>query len=381
MASPDWRFSRRGFLAGTAAAIAAGALRPIAARADAPAPAPGKKLGFAVVGIGTLSKTEILPAIPKCQNCRLTAIVTGHPDQNRDLATRGGVDPKNIYTYDNFDDIKNNPDIDVVYIVLPNSMHAEYTIRGFKAGKHVLCEKPMATSVADCQAMIDACKAAGKQLMIAYRQQYEPLTKKCIQIARNPQQMGQIMEISGESGFPVNQRSTPDNYWRVNKQMAGGGSLMDMGIYALNAARYLSGQEPTSVSAMSYTPPNSTVFSQVEETMTLNLEFPSGMMAQILTSYGFNCNRVRVNGTRGILDLDPLQHYTGNRAVYSQGRMQPQEITYTWVDHFANEMDEFAQAINTNTPIMTPGEEGLRDIKIMMAAFDSAKSGQTIKLT
>ena len=203
MLTHDSHFSRRAFLAGTAAAVAAAAIKPIAARAAAPAATPSKPLGFAIVGIGTLSKGQILPGLKLTKYCKPVAFVTGHPDQNRALAQQSGIDAKNIYTYDNYDDIAKNPEIDVVYIVLPNSMHPEYTIRPAKAGKHVLCEKPMATSVADCEAMIAASKAAGKQLMIAYRQQYEPLTKQCIQIARDENQMGKLMEITGEAGFQV----------------------------------------------------------------------------------------------------------------------------------------------------------------------------------
>ena len=155
---------------------------------------------------------------------------------------------------------------------------------------------------------------------------------------------------------------------------------MDMGIYALQAIRYLSGQEPDSISAVSYTPPNNPQFSQVEQTMTVQLTFPSGMLGSIVTSYGFGCNRARANGQRTVLDLDPLQQYTGNQA-YLTVRRQRQQLTYTPVQHFANEMDEFALAITNNKPIMTPGEEGLRDMKIMMAAYDSIAAGKTIKLT
>ena len=237
----------------------------------------------------------------------------------------------------------------------------------------------MATNVEDSEAMIAACKTAGKQLMIAYRQQYEPLTRQCIQVARDQNTMGKLLEITAEAGFQVGARSTPDNYWRLNKKQAGGGSLMDMGIYALNAIRYLSGQEPNSVSAVSYTPPNNPQFSQVEQTMNLQLGFPSGMLGSILTSYGFGCNRARANGERAVLDLEPLQQYTGNQAYLVQ-RRQRQQLTYTPVHHFANEMDEFALAITNNKPIMTPGEEGLRDLKIMTAAFEAASTGKTIKL-
>ncbi len=150
---------RRTFLA-TAAVVAAGASTFSSAQESSPSEKP---IGFALVGIGSLSMGQILPAFAKCKMAKPVALVSGHPDKARAQATRYNIDPKNIYNYENFDSIKDNSEIDVVYVVLPNSMHAEYTIRAAKAGKHVLCEKPMANSVADCQAMIDACRGGEPQ--------------------------------------------------------------------------------------------------------------------------------------------------------------------------------------------------------------------------
>ena len=153
------------------------------------------------MGIGKLSMGQILPAFANCKVPRPVALVSGHPDKAREQASKYGIDPKNIYNYENFDSIKDNPAIDVVYVVLPNSMHAEYTIRAAKAGKHVLCEKPMATSVADCQAMIDACKDAQRKLMIGYRMRYEPMTQKAIELAQSPEVTGVIKHIRPRPAF------------------------------------------------------------------------------------------------------------------------------------------------------------------------------------
>jgi predicted dehydrogenase len=181
--------TRRGFMTklggGLVAANLAGVfLKDAAAEVRVPDP-PGKKLGYAIVGLGNLAIWQILPAIAKCEKSKVVALVSGHPDKANKIALRYGVDPKNIYNYENYDTIKDNPEVDVIYVVLPNSMHAEYTIRGFKAGKHVFCEKPMATSVADCQAMIDAGNKAGKKLMIGYRCRYEPYNQAMIEMARS----------------------------------------------------------------------------------------------------------------------------------------------------------------------------------------------------
>ena len=261
-----------------------------------------KTIGFALVGIGSLSMGQLLPAFAKCKVAQPVALVSGHPDKAQQQAAKYGIDPKNIYNYENFDSIKDNPEVDVVYVVLPNSMHAEYTIRAAKAGKHVLCEKPMANTVADCQAMIDACKAAHRKLMIGYRVRYEPMTQKAIALAQSADDMGVIKQITAEAGFNA---GNPDQ-WRLNRKLAGGGSLMDMGIYAVNAVRYLSGQEPTEVSAVSYSTPGDPRFKEVEETISFELRFASGIVASCLSTYGFNCNRFRVYGTEGWLECGAI---------------------------------------------------------------------------
>jgi predicted dehydrogenase len=361
--------SRRTFLSLTAAAAAASLTTgPLFAQASGEP----KKLGFALVGVGSLTMNQLLPAFAKAKNCKAVALVSGHPDKAHEQGAKYGINPKNIYNYDNYDSMKDNPEIDVVYVVLPNAMHAEYTIRAAKAGKHVLCEKPMANSVADCQAMIDACNAANKKLMIAYRMHYEPMTIQAIQLARG---LGTIKQITAEAGFNM---GSPDQ-WRCKKDLAGGGSLMDMGIYALNAVRYLSGQEPSEVAAIMYSTPNDPRFETVEETISFELKFDSGIVASVLSTYGFGCGRFRVYGTRGQLEAEPFQSYSGNHLYQNRGRTR-QEVTYTPVDHFATEMDDFCQCIAEGKESRTSGLEGLADIRIMMAAYESAKSGKTVKI-
>ena len=367
----DSQVSRRNFLSATAATAAAIAAGPLFAQAE---PEP-KKLGFALVGVGSLTMGQLLPAFAKCKYAKALALVSGHPDKARQQADKYGIDAKNIYNYDNYDSMKDNPDIDVVYVVLPNSMHAEYTIRAAKAGKHVLCEKPMANSVAECQAMIDACAAAKRKLMIAYRMHYEPMTQQAIALAQSPTDIGTIKMITAEAGFNMGNPTQ----WRCNKQLAGGGSLMDMGIYALNAVRYLSGQEPSEVAAVSYSTPNDPRFTDIEETISFELKFDSGIVASVLSTYGFGCGRFRLYGTRGQLEAEPFQSYGGNHLYLTRGR-EKQEVQYTPVNHFATEMDDFCQCIAADKESRTAGDEGLKDIKVMMAAYDSAASGKAVKI-
>jgi predicted dehydrogenase len=364
--------TRRTFLGTTAAAVAALSVGPLLSQVAAPPP---KKLGFALVGIGSLSMGQILPAFAKSQLTRPVALVSGHPDKARQQAAKYGIDPKNIYSYENFDTIKDNPEIDVVYIVLPNSMHAEYTIRAAKAGKHVLCEKPMANNVEDCQAMIDACAAAKKKLMIGYRLRYEPMTIRAIDHSHSADEIGSIKQITAEAGFNIGDPTQ----WRLNKKLAGGGPMMDMGVYAVNAIRFLSGQEPAEVTAFSYSTPGDPRFKEVEETISFQMKFESGLLASALTSYSFGCNRYRVNGTRGQLESEPMQFYNGNR-LWMSHRGSKEEITYTPVNHFAAEMDHLADCIINNKPVLTPGEEGLADLKVMMAAYESARTDKAVKV-
>ena len=362
-------FSRRAFLTSTAAAAAAVSVARV--RAQPPAE---KTVGFALVGIGTLSMGQLLPAFAKCRFARPVALVSGHADKAGQQASKYGIDPKNIYNYENFDSIKDNPAVDVVYVVLPNGMHAEYTIRAAKAGKHVLCEKPMANSVQDCQAMIDACKAANRKLMIGYRLHYEPLTRKAIELARSDA-VGTIKQITAEGGFNIGDPTQ----WRLNRKLAGGGSLMDIGIYALNAVRYLSGQEPSEVSAVSYSTPGDVRFKEVEETISFELRFDSGIVASCLSSYGFGCNRFRVYGTGGQIESEPYWSYEGDRLWQIGGRGR-QEVQLDPVNHFATEMDDFAQRIINDRAPLTPGEEGLKDLKVMMAVYESARTGKAVKI-
>ena len=371
--------SRRGFIGklgqGLLAANVAGALlKDASAELVVPDP-PGKKLGWAIVGLGSLSINQILPAFAKCEKSKVVALVSGHPDKANKLALRYGVSPKSIYNYQNYDSIKDNPEVGIIYIVLPNGMHAEYTVRGFQAGKHVLSEKPMANTPAECQQMIDAAHKAGRKLMVAYRCRYEPYNQEAIRIARS-QELGPTQMILADTGFNMGD----PKQWRLNRKLAGGGSLMDIGIYALNASRYLSGEEPTEVNAMMYSTPNDPRFKEVEEHINFQLRFPSGILANCSSSYGyFHQSHFRVMGTEARLGMDPATWYSGLRLWVERGNTI-QERDLPIVDHFAVEMDHMSDCVMQNKETLTPGEEGLRDLRIMMAIYDAAKNGKTVKL-
>jgi len=371
--------TRRGFIAKAgqgllATNVAGSLLKDANAQLRVPDP-PGKKMGWAIVGLGSLAINEILPAFYECEKSKVVAFVSGHPDKAHKLALRYGVSPQNIYNYENYDSIKNNPEVDIIYIVLPNGMHAEYTIRGLQAGKHVLCEKPMANTPADCRRMIDAARKADRKLMIAYRCHYEPFNLEATRIARS-HELGPTQMILADAGFAIGDPTQ----WRCNKQLAGGGSMMDIGIYALNASRYLTGEEPTEVNAMIYSTPGDPRFKEVEEHVLFQLRFPSGILANCTSSYGyFHQSQFRVMGTQGRLILDPAVWYTGARLyIERDGSFAEQQITPK--NHFASEMDHMSDCVMQNKEPLTPGEEGLRDITIIQAIYEAARSGRTVKL-
>lgn len=357
--------TRRKFVQALAGGIATVNLRSMAQETG------GKKLGFALVGLGSLSTNQIAPALQKTKHCRLAAIVTGTPAKEKIWADKYKIPQQNIYNYENFDKIANNPDVDVVYVVLPNAMHGEFTIRAAKARKHVLCEKPMEVSVQKCQEMIDACKQAGVQLAVGYRCQFVPHHLEMIRLARE-KTFGDVRLIEASFGFRIGD----PNQWRLKHALAGGGALMDVGVYALQGARYVSGEEPVEVFATE-TKTDKQKFKEVDESIAWSMRFPSGLLANCATTYLVNgMNRLYAGADKGWFQLDPAYSYGGLK-----GRTSKAEMDLPQVDHFAAEMDDFAQCILNNRRTKVPGEEGLRDVKIMTAIYESIKTGKPVRIS
>jgi len=335
-----------------------------------PALADDRKIGYCIVGLGRISMQHFMPAVKMTQKSKVTALVSGHRDKAERMATEYGVPSSSIYNYENYDEIARNPNIDAVYIALPNSMHAEYTIRAATAGKHVLCEKPMATSVEDSRGMIQACKSAGKRLMIAYRCQYEPANLRALQLIRQGR-LGSIQSIESAFGFPI-----APNEWRLDKKLAGGGPLMDVGIYCLNASRYLTGQEPTDVMAFSSVVDHDGRFAQVEETLSWTMKFPNGALAACTCTYGsMMLGYFRVRGSRGTIMMEPAFNY--DKLHLSAQIDGEQNIEFVPDDpdpmHFVREADHMADCILQNKEPKTPGEEGLRDMELMARIYGACE--------
>jgi predicted dehydrogenase len=326
-----------------------------------------RKTGYCVIGLGRIAG-HFMPAVRNTTTSQITGLVSGHRDKAEKIAAEYGVPTSSIYNYENFDQIAHNSAIDAVYVALPNSMHAEYTIRAAKAGKHVLCEKPMSTTVADAEAMIAACKAARVKLMIAYRCHYEPTNLKAIQLIRQGV-LGQVQAIESTFGFNIGAGE-----WRLSKKLAGGGPLFDVGIYSLNACRYLTGEEPQHIMANASVIDHDGRFNEVEENVSWTMKFPSGIVASCNTTYGANMEGFyRVHGSKGWLEVDSAFVYEGLRLRGEFDGTKLDELNPARdPSHFQAEAEHFTHCIQGGKEPQSPGEEGLRDMRYIAEIYRSA---------
>lgn len=328
-----------------------------------------ERLGVALMGLGYYSKDLLAPALQKTSKCYLAGIVTGTPAKAEEWKAKYKIPDKNIYNYSNFDTIANNPDIDVVYVVLPPSMHMEYTIRAAKAGKHVWCEKPMAVTEAECKKMIDACNQNKVKLSIGYRMHHEPNTQQIMMWTKSLP-YGKIQTVSTAAGY----RESRTDHWKQKKEM-GGGVMHDMGVYPLNAVRYATGLEPISVLAQASTT-RPEIYKDVVETMVFDLEFPQGVTAHCEATFGRGVNDLMVNCEKGWYKLSPFQAYNGINGETSDGKKLNAPID----NEQAKQMDDDAVSIMDNKLVLVPGEEGMRDIRIVEAIYRSAAEKKRVSI-
>lgn len=322
-----------------------------------------KKLGIALVGLGNYSTYQLAPALMETSYCYLSGIVTGTPSKAETWKNKYSIPEKNIYNYENFDSIADNKSIDAVYVVLPNSMHHEFVLRCARAGKHVICEKPMALSVKESEEMIAACKNAGVKLFIGYRLHFDPYHKEAMNFRKSD--AGAVKVVESSFGFKIGD----PKQWRLKKSLAGGGAIMDLGIYAIQAARYSIGKEPVTVIAQEYkTDP--VKFADVDETITWQMEFPGGEVSNSVTTYSSPFNRLYISAENGWLELNPAYSYNGIK-----GRTNRNELSFPRVNQQAAQMDGFAKCIMDGTPTDADGEEGLKDMKVIDAIYKSIKGG------
>lgn len=336
-------------------------------------PYDGKILRVAIMGLGGYA-TRVAEAMKACTKAKLVGVISGTPSKVKDWQMKYKIAEKNCYNYETFDQVKNNPDIDAIYVITPNALHHSHVIRVAKAGKHAICEKPMALNTKEGQEMIDACKKAKVRLLVGYRMHFEPQTLEVIRM-RNAGDFGKIMFFQGQCGFKIGD----PKQWRLNKALAGGGSMMDIGIYAINGARYMVGEEPVWVTAQE-TKTNPTIFKEgVDETIQFQLGFPSGAVASCLSSYNINhLDRFFVSGDKGFAEMQPS---TGYGPI--KGRTHKGELTQPITTHQTTQMDKMATIIFEDDKPVVPvdGEEGLKDLKIIEAIYQALKTGEKVKLT
>lgn len=332
---------------------------------------PGKngKLGVALVGLGSYSSGELAPALRETRHCYLAGIVTGTPSKENVWSDKYNIPDKNIYNYHNFDDIAANKDIDIVYVVLPNNMHAEYTIRAAEAGKHVICEKPMAISSEECRNMIAACNKAGKKLSIGYRLHFDPYHLKMMELGQHGV-YGKLNDITGGHAFVLRDPGA----WRLDKKMAGGGPLMDLGIYSVQSSIYVSGELPVQISARNTTK-DKDFFKDIEGSLEWEMQFSSGLRVHRKTSYEERYNYIKVEAEKGIFELNPAYSYGGLRGKTPDG-----SIRFPEVNQQALQMDAFALAVKQDKQSIVPGEMGLRDLTIMEKIYEAADTGKSVTL-
>ena len=365
------RISRRSFLFNASAGATAMSLPAIISPLKKSQRYDGKKLNVVLVGLGVYAGI-LADGLQSSEYCRLAGIVTGHPNKAASWKAQYKIPDKNIYNYENFDQIAKNSDIDLVYVVLPNSMHKEYTIRAAKAGKHVICEKPMAISVKECEEMIAACKSAGVQLAIGYRLHYEPYN---LEIKRLGQKkvFGQVRLIESSLGYPTGDPSQ----WRLHKALSGGGPLMNVGIYCVQSARYVLGEEPLSVTAQFGPNTNPELFKEVEASITWQLQFPSGAVCNSSSTYNCLIDRFFASADNGQFEMSPAISYGPFAGKTSNGPLHFPDINQQ-----AAQLDGIGKLILAKQPLPDhiTGAEGLKDMRIMEAIYKSAQTGTKVSL-
>ncbi len=363
--------SRRKFIV-TAAATAAALPIVNAASLFSISRQPKSVLNVAIMGLGSYG-TRVAEAMRSCTRAKLTGVISGTPSKVVTWREKYGIPEKNCYNYENFDAVKDNPDIDAIYVITPNGLHKDQVIRTAKAGKHAICEKPMAVNAKEGAEMVAACKEANVRLLVGYRMHFEPHTLEVIRM-RKAGELGKIMFFQGLSGFRIGN----PNQWRLNKELAGGGALMDIGIYAVNGARYMTGEEPLWVTAQE-TKTDPVKFKEgIDETIQFQFGFPSGAVASCLSTYAMRyLDRFFLNGTEGFAEMQPSTGYGPIKGRTHLGPLMEPIVTHQTV-----QMDEMAAIIlDDKIPeVSVDGEEGLKDLVIMDAIYEATKSGTRVDL-
>ncbi len=334
------------------------------------------RVGYAVVGLGHFAEHVVLPGFRNSRKAQLVALVSGDERKARRLAKKFGA--SDIYQYDGYAQCLNHPQVDAIYIATNNSTHAAFTVQAATAGKHVLCEKPMATSVAECQQMIDACRSNHVRLMIAYRKYFEPAALD-LKLLVDSGKLGRLKII--HSSFSIYLRPGDGRpAWHFDRRLAGGGALPDVGVYCVNTARWVTGQDPVEASAYQWTV-DPEVFQEVDENIAFRLNFPDGLIMQATASWGGATESfLHIVGERGWATLAPAYQYNEERRLYGRLAGRWFEREYKIMNELGLELDGFADCVRRNREPAPNGVEGLKDVAVMQAIYQSAREGRPVSI-
>jgi glucose-fructose oxidoreductase len=359
--------SRRSFLASLGGLAAGYALAPALRAAEAS----GKPLGLALCGLGGYSNGELSPALLETKNVKLVAVITGTREKGVKLAKLHGFDEANIYSYEQWDKVAANKAIDIVYVVTPPGIHAQNVVAAFGAGKHVICEKPMAISAAECDTMIAAGKKAGKRLAIGYRLHFDPYHQELVRLAKT-QEFGPFMKIKTANGYTLRRKS-----WRIEKKLAGGGALTDMGIYSIHACCMATDASPIAVTAKELPKTQPDLFIEVEQALEFRLEFANGAVADVWSGYDANRAELYAEGAKGWFKGErPVFSYRGlNISTSAKGKLD-----FGIFRQQQRHMDGVAAAFRDNQPVSCDGELGRRDMVIIDGVYESIRTGKKVEL-
>jgi glucose-fructose oxidoreductase len=364
-------FSRRNFLQTTVKGLGAAAAFPFVSGLSAAHHESNKSMGIALVGLGNYAMNQLAPALQQTTRCKLAGLVTGTPEKKIEYGQQYAIPDANIYNYETFDRIAGNDAIDIIYVVLPNSMHKEFVIRAAKAGKHVISEKPLGLNASECEDMIKACRRSKVSLNVGYRLHFEPHHQEIIRMAKE-KPFGDVAYVQSEFSFKIGDPTQ----WRLKKALAGGGAVYDIGVYCIQAARYATGEEPIAITAQEYKT-DFEKFAEVDETVTFQMEFPSGVISNSTTSYNAGTNRLYVSyKNRGSALIEPAYSYGGIK-----GSINGTPMGFESVNQQALHMDGVCKSIVEGTDSTASGEEGLRDMKVVDALYKSlAAQGRRIEI-
>nr|WP_295922070.1 Gfo/Idh/MocA family oxidoreductase [uncultured Dyadobacter sp.] len=329
-----------------------------------------KKLGVALVGLGEYAIGELIPSLQETEHCYLAGLVSGDVEKLDHWGKEAGLESRALYSYDNFDQIVKNPDIDIVYITLPNSMHAEYCIRATRARKHIICEKPLAMDLDECRRIQEAVGDAGVRFSMGYRLHFDPYHMEAMRLGQQ-EVFGPVRKLVLRNSMEVDD----DSAWRIDVERSGGGPLMNNGIYCIQAAIYITGKLPVAVEARFAPKTNPERFNEVPEGVEWTMFFEDGATAVCETSYVKKQSLMRAEAGDGWFELDPAYEYGDLKGKTSLGEMH-----FPPVKQQAKQMDDFAQCIRNGSDTRVPLEMGIRDMEIITATYESARSGERVEL-